>query len=134
MTAALLDTNAVSDLMRDHPKVKARVISYPDPVLTSVVVVGEIRYGLSRLPPGKKRNDLEARAQSILAPFRIEPVTEPIADAYGHLKASLEGQGLIHDDNDLWIAATALSHGNLVVTRDHVFTRVPGLQVEDWSV
>jgi predicted nucleic acid-binding protein len=66
MPAALLDTNAVSDLMRDHPKVKVRVGSHPDPVLTSVVVAGEIRYGLSRLPPGKKRRDLEARAQSIL--------------------------------------------------------------------
>src|SRR5207245_2776049 len=134
MTAALLDTNAVSDLMRDHPKVKARVGNHPDPVLTSVVVVGEIRYGLSRLPPGKKRNDLEARAQNILAPFRIEPVTEPIADAYGHLKASLESQGLNLDDNDLWIAATAITHGDLLVTRDQIFAQVPGLQVEDWSV
>jgi hypothetical protein len=74
MTAALLDTNAVSDLMRDHSKVKTRVGSHPDPVLTSVVVSGEIRYGLSRLPPGKKRNDLEARALRILVAFRIEAV------------------------------------------------------------
>ena len=134
MTAALLDTNAVSDLMRDHPKVKARVGNHPDAVLTSVVAAGEIRFGLSRLPPGKKRNDLEARAQSILAAFRIEPVTEPIADAYGRLKASLESQGLNLDDNDLWIAATALTQGNLLVTRDQIFMRVPGLQVADWSV
>jgi predicted nucleic acid-binding protein len=134
MTAALLDTNAVSDLMRDHPKVKARVSGNVDPVLTSAVVVGEIRYGLSRLPAGKKRNDLEARGQRILAAFRVEAVSEPIADAYGRLKASLESQGLNFDDNDLWIAATALTHANLLVTRDQIFTRVPGLQVEDWSV
>jgi tRNA(fMet)-specific endonuclease VapC len=134
MTAALLDTNAISDLMRDHPKVKVRVGNHPEPVLTSVVVVGEIRFGLSRLPPGKKRNDLEARAQSILGVFSIEPITQPIADAYGRLKASLESQGLNLDDNDLWIAATALTYGNLVVTRDQIFSQVPGLQVEDWSV
>jgi predicted nucleic acid-binding protein len=53
MTAALLDTNAVSDLMRDHAKVKARVAAHHDPVFTNVIVVGEIRYGLSRLPAGK---------------------------------------------------------------------------------
>jgi len=134
MPAALLDTNAVSDLMRDHPKVKARVGNHPESVLTSVVVVGEIRFGLSRLPPGKKRIDLEARAQSILAPFRIEPVSELMADAYGRLKASLESQGLNLDDNDLWIATTAMTHGNLLVTRDQMFAQVPGLQVEDWSV
>ena len=62
MPAALLDTNGVSDLMRDHPRVKARIATHPHPIATSVVAVGEIRYGLDRLPLGKKRTDLEARA------------------------------------------------------------------------
>lgn len=134
MPAALLDTNAISDLMRDHAQVKGRVGNHPDPVVTSAVVVGEIRYGLNRLPVGKKRNDLEARAQSILAAFPVQPVTEPIADAYGRLKASLERQCLNVNDNDVWIAATALTHGNLFVTRDQIFFQIPGLQVEDWSM
>jgi predicted nucleic acid-binding protein len=134
MPAALLDTNAVSDLMRDHPQVKARVGQHADPITTSVVAVGEIRYGLERLPAGKKRTDLEARARTILAAVRIDPVTEPIADAYGRLKASLESQGLNLDDNDLWIAATAITLGSVLVTRDQIFWRVPSLQTEDWSV
>jgi predicted nucleic acid-binding protein len=134
MPAALLDTNAVSDLMRDHPNLKARVGQHPDPIGTSVVVVGEIRYGLDRLPAGKKRTDLTARARNILAALRVEPVTEQIAHIYGSLKASLESQGLNLDDNDLWIAGTAMTHGHLVVTRDQIFFKVPGLQVEDWSV
>lgn len=120
--------------MRDDPKVKARLGSHPDPVLTSAVVVGEIRYGLDRLPVGKKRTDLEARAQGILALLLIEPVTRPIADVYGRLKASAESQGLTPDDNDLWIAATALALGYLLVTRDQDFSKVPGLTVEDWAV
>ncbi len=134
MPAALLDTNAVSDLMRDHARVKARIGKHTDPIATSVVVVGEIRYGLDRLPVGKKRADLEARARSLLAALHIEPVTEQIANDYGQLKASLESKGLNLDDNDLWIAATAITHGYLLVTRDHIFSRVPGLHVEDWSV
>ena len=134
MPPASLDTNALSDLMRDHPQLKANLAKHSDPIVTSVVVVGEIRYGLTRLPAGKKRSDLEARARSILATLRIEPVTEPIAEAYGRLKASLEGQGLNLDDNDLWIAATALAAGHLVVTRDRIFTQIPGLQVADWCV
>jgi tRNA(fMet)-specific endonuclease VapC len=134
MPTALLDTNAVSDLMRDHPHLKARIGKHTAPIVTTVVVVGEIRYGLDRLPTGKKRTDLEVRAQKILVALRIEPVTELIANVYGGLKASLESQGLNLDDNDLWIAATAITQGSLLVTRDHIFTNVPGLQVEDWSV
>jgi predicted nucleic acid-binding protein len=133
MPMAVLDTNANSDLMRDHTQRKAHVAQRRDPIATSAAVVGEIRYGLSRLPMGKKRSELEARAQSILGALRIEPITEPVADSYGRLKATLEGQGLNADDNDLWIAATALTLGAQVVTRDHVFTKVPGLQVTDWS-
>lgn len=133
MPAAILDTNALSDIMRDHPQLKARIATHSDPIATSVVVIGELRYGLDRLPAGKKRSDLEARAQNILAMIRIDPITEPIANTYGRLKASLESQGLNLDDNDLWIAATAWSTGSLVVTRDQIFNQIPGLQVEDWS-
>jgi predicted nucleic acid-binding protein len=134
MPSVLLDTNAVSDLMRDHPQIKARVASCSDPVLTSVIVAGEICHGLSRLPPGKKRTDLEGRAQGVLALLHAAPVIEAIAAAYGRLKATLESQGLTLNDNDLWIAATALAQGDLLVTRDQIFSRIAGLQVEDWSV
>ena len=134
MAAALLDTNAISDLMRDHSPILARLAKHTDPIATSVVVVGEIRYGLERLPFGKKRTDLEARALRVLTNVRIEVVDEQIADAYGRLKASLEGQGLNLEDNDVMIAATAMTLGSLLVTRDQIFSRIPGLQVEDWSV
>lgn len=134
MPAALLDTNALSDLMRDHQPIKARIGRHSDAIITSVVVIGEIRYGLDRLPAGKKRMDLEARANNVLAALLVEAVTVQIADTYGHHKAILEMQGLDLDDNDLWIAATALTHGYLLVSRDQIFQRVPDLQVEDWSV
>jgi tRNA(fMet)-specific endonuclease VapC len=133
MPPALLDTNAVSDLMRDHAQVKARVAAHTDPIITSVIVRGEIRYGLDRLPPGKKRADLEARAQAILAALPCESITVQISETYGRTKAALDTRGVNLGDNDLWIAATALTLGTILVTRDHIFTRVPGLQVEDWT-
>ena len=50
---------------------------------------------------------------SSLAPFNIHcldvlHVSDAIAEVYGRVKASLESQGVIVGDNDLWIAATAL--------------------------
>jgi tRNA(fMet)-specific endonuclease VapC len=133
MPAALLDTNAVSDLMRDHPKMKARVANPPGPLIINAIVRGEIRYGLDRLPAGKKRTDLEARAKVILASLGCEPITEQVAEAYGSIKASMERQGLNLQDNDLWIAATGLTLSAILVSRDQLFTNVPGLQVEDWT-
>jgi predicted nucleic acid-binding protein len=134
MPPALLDTNAVSDLMRDHPQLKSRLGQHSDLVVTSVVVWGEIRYGLDRLPAGKKQADLETRALRIAVSLHREGITVQVAEAYGRLKATLEGQGLNLDDNDLWIAATAIVQGAVLVTRDKIFSQVPGLQVEDWTV
>src|SRR5689334_14128310 len=117
MPAVLLDTNAIRDLMRDHPVVKAYGDNHPDPVRTSVVSHGEIFFGLNRLPQGKKRTDLEARAKRALSRMPLESLTEPIAEEYGRLKALLQLQGANLDDNDLWIAATALSRN---YTSSHV--------------
>lgn len=133
MPTALLDTNAVSDLMYDHPVITARAAGYAGTLHTSAVVVGEVRFGVVRLPAGKRRTDLEARARRILSAVKVEPVTEPIAERYGDLKAVLEARGLNLADNDLWIAATALALNHTLVTRDAIFTQIPGLMVEDWT-
>src|SRR5205823_5983786 len=111
----------------------ARIASQPGQLLTSAIVRGEIRYGLERLPAGKKRTDLEARAQTVLAALPCEPVTERVGEAYGRLKQSLEAQGLALHENDLWIAATALTLGAVLVSRDQAFAQFPGLQLEDWT-
>ena len=43
-----------------------------------------------------------------------------------------QGRGV--GENDLWIAATALSLGAVLVSRDADVRGIPGLTVEDWSV
>ena len=133
MPAVLLDTNAISDFMTDHPVFRAHVLNHPDPILTSVIALGEIRYGLDRLPDGKKRTDLERRAKLTLSKIPSEEVTESIANEYGRLKTILVAQGLNLGENDLWIAATARLLNYTLITRDNIFTRIPGLLVEDWS-
>ena len=94
---------------------------------------GEIRYGLERLPPGKRRTNLEAKAAGVFAALTIEPVTQAAADIYGTIRRTLELQGLTIDDNDLWIAAATLSLSATLVTNDQQFSRVPGLVVRDWT-
>ena len=66
-----------------------------------------------------------------LAKWRILPYTESANAAVAQLKALRLNVGLA----DLRIAAIALEHRAVVVTRNRRdFSRVPGLNIEDWSV
>jgi tRNA(fMet)-specific endonuclease VapC len=60
-------------------------------------------------------------------------VPEAAADAYANIKHAGEQQGLRLDENDLWIAATALALGATLVTRDSDFRSVEGLSRTDWT-
>jgi predicted nucleic acid-binding protein len=74
----LLDANAFSDLMRENPHLRARLATIPggDRVVICSVVRGEILFGIGRLPPGKRRRELEAKAASLFEATPCEPVPE----------------------------------------------------------
>lgn len=66
----------------------------------------------------------------MLAGFDPLPITEPIARVHAEVWADLARRGDTIGAHDLWIAATALTHGFGVATRDpEDFARVPGLRV-----
>jgi len=131
----LLDTNAFSDLMREHPQVDARLasVSSTEQVVICSVIRGEIRYGIERLPQGKRRQELEAKAANLFAIIPCEPVPEAAGDHYATVKLRRQREGLALDENDLWIAATALSLSAALVSRDNDFQQIDGLTVEDWT-
>ena len=103
-------------------------------ILTCVIVEGEVRLGLARLAEGRRKDDLTSAFEDVLSTIRdILPASRSIADEYGRLKAQLWGSGTPIGENDLWIAATALVHGLLVLTSDPDFDAVPTLNVANWS-
>ena len=101
--------------------------------MISVITRGEILYGLARLPNGKRRSDLEAKAVKLFAQFPCIGVLEPESASYAALREESARRGTSLADNDLWIAATALGLGAVLVTADHDFQRAPGLQLADWT-
>jgi len=131
----LLDTTAFSDLMRGnaHAEVCLSQLSPMDRVVVCPIVRGEIRYGIERLGPGKRRQDLEAKAARLFEVLFCEPVPEAAADNYARIKTATCAKGLPLDENDLWIAATALALGATLVSRDSDYGAVDGLVVTDWS-
>jgi predicted nucleic acid-binding protein len=132
----LLDTNAFSDLMREHSSVRARVasLSAEDQIVICSIVRGEILHGIQRLMAGKRRRDLEAKAAKLFAAIPCEPVPEAAGDHYAQVKLTRARKGLTMDENDLWIAATALALGGKLVSRDRDVQQVDGLTVIDWTV
>jgi predicted nucleic acid-binding protein len=132
----LLDTTAFSDLMRQHPKMLARLATLPstDQVVICSIVRGEILHGIQRLPPGRRRQELETRAASYFALLPCEPVPAAAGNSYAALKLECQQKGLVLNENDLWIAATASALGAVLVSRDGDFQRITALTVEDWSV
>lgn len=131
----LLDTTAFSDLMREHPKMDARLasISPTERICTCSIVRGEILYGIQRLPEGKRRGALEAKAVELFGIIPCEAVPAAAGDHYARVKVDRERRGLALDENDLWIAATSLAAGGVLVSRDSDFKSISGLQVQDWT-
>ena len=64
----------------------------------------------------------------------VQPLPPAAGAAYGSIRATLERRGETIGNNDLWIAAHALTAGlTLVTNNEREFRRVPGLSVENWA-
>ncbi len=131
----LLDTTIVSDWMNENDNVAAHLADLPlsDRVIVCPIVRGEIVFGLNRLPHGKRRSRLEAKAATAFAKFACEPVPEHAGDLYAQIRSEQERKGLVLDANDLWIAASAMALGARLVSRDSDFGRIADFPVEDWT-
>jgi tRNA(fMet)-specific endonuclease VapC len=127
----LLDTNAISDLVR-HPKGHiARCIRQvgQSNVCTSIIVVCESRFGAAKINSVRLSQQLEV----ILKPLIVEPFETPADTAYAALRADLERKGTPISANDMLIAAHALTLGaTLVTANEREFACVNGLKCENW--
>jgi tRNA(fMet)-specific endonuclease VapC len=130
MTRYLLDTNIVSDVMRnpDGRAEQALRDNAGAEIGISLVVKGEILFGLARNLNAKGRRRFEAFLEAIA----VWPMPEVVADIYGQVRATMEKSGNQLGTNDMWIAAHSLSLDAVLVTDDRRFQSVPGLKVENW--
>jgi tRNA(fMet)-specific endonuclease VapC len=127
----MLDTNILSDMIRNPGgKAAAHLRQIGDTnVCTSIIVASELRYGAEK----KGSEKLTRRVEAALREVEVLALDVPADAHYGVVRSRLEAQGRPIGQNDLLIAAHALSLGMTLVT-DNVqeFDRVDGLQVENW--
>jgi len=127
----LLDTNIISDIIRNPFGPAARHVEEIDPkeICTSIVVAAELRYGCAKKGSAK----LLARVESVLETVPVLPLDIPTDIKYGGIRAELESAGQTIGLNDLLIAAHACALDlTLVTDNTREFQRIRGLNLENW--
>ncbi len=131
MTRYMLDTNIISDLIRNPRGKAAKRIARvgEDNICTSIIVAAELRYGCAR--SGSRR--LLKAVEDLLGEINVLAFDVPADANYGEIRAELETAGKPIGGNDLLIAAHAYAIGAAVVTANTgEFKRIRGLKVENW--
>ena len=131
MTLYMLDTNIISDLVRNPQGKAAKRIAKvgEDRICTSIIVAAELRYGCAK--SGSQR--LLKAVEDMLAEIEVLPFDVPADTGYGEIRAELEAAGKPIGGNNLLIAAHAYATGATVVTANVAeFKRIRGLKVENW--
>ncbi len=119
----LLDTCVISEMKRSdaNPLVRATVAQRgQDNLFVSAISLGEIQIGISLLPAGRRRMELERWFPDVVKGYadHILPIDLDTALIWGNLSARPQFRGRHRLSVDLLIAATALNHGMSVMTRN----------------
>jgi len=118
----LLDTNVLAELIR--PKPNQGLLSWmTQNELSSgisTLVLGELVKGAHSLPPGKRRQDLLCWIEGLEEQFdgRIVDVSKNILFRWGELSGTHRRKGNPLPVIDALMAATAIEHELILVTRN----------------
>ena len=94
--------------------------------------MAELRLGVASLPAGKRRETLHDSLETQVLPLfagRILAFDLMASQAYAVLMAKARAAGLAIGPADGYIAATAVSHGMVVATRDTAPFQAAGVPV-----
>ena len=135
----VLDTNVLSDPLKTRPDLK--VLAWLDAqaaetLYLSTISYAELRFGVLKMPDGKRRNDLAAQIDRALELFkdRILEFNVKAAEQLAQIGARCMKMGKPATAPDAYIAAIAAAHGFSVATRnvDH-FKHTGVLVINPWE-
>ena len=126
-----LDTSTLVGILRGNKGAEARLFdTAPSDIIICEVVRAELLAGaLKSARPQHHRELLE----DLIRPFRWISFGGDSVEQYAKIRSHLERAGTPIGPVDYFIAATALAENAIVVSQNlGEFSRVPGLQTEDW--
>jgi predicted nucleic acid-binding protein len=117
----LLDTNVVSELRKKNCDTRVRDFADKrnlENLFISAVTIGEVAFGMEKLPPGKKKNEFSYFLDTQIPEWfgnRIIPLDNKIMREWGRMCVRA---GRTLPTLDSLIAATALAHRLTLLTRN----------------
>ena len=131
MTQLMVDTSAYAAFKRGHASV-VHLLKRSAEILLPTIVLGEL---WARFEAGTRREQNRLELEAFLQSPRVvvAPIGEETAMRYAMIYAHLRTVGRPIPTNDLWIAASAMEQGTVLLTADAHFLLVPQILVEHIS-
>jgi toxin FitB len=134
----IVDTNVISELMRPAPE--PAVLDWlhrrtSGDLYTTAITAAEVRYGIARLPAGRRKDELLRTADEVFGAFpdQVLPFDLAAAHEYADIVADRERAGTPIDGFDGQIAAICRVNGAQLATRNtRDFDSVGILLTDPW--
>jgi len=132
----LLDTCVISELVKPSPN--PMVLDWLNDIpserlFLSVITIGEIRKGLTKLPDSKRKDRLTEWLNSLLEDYqdRIYTIDLTVAENWGVMQGKAEKSGMPMSSLDSLIAAIAYTHNLVLVTRNVIDYEASNLPINN---
>jgi predicted nucleic acid-binding protein len=128
VTTLYLDTSGYSHFVRGNRQY-TEAIQQADKIYVNPIVLGELYYGFS-LGRNDKVNRKNLETFLDFPYVVVHPITTETSERYAYIFRYLKTQGRPIPMNDLWIAASVMELGAVLLTSDRHFLNVPQIQVK----
>ena len=126
MNGKLVDTNVIIRFFKGQTELFS-LFDDMENLYVSSISVGELMYGAEL---SQKKDYNSTGYSSFCEQMKVLNVDMEIAKRYGKIKSVLKSKGHPIPENDIWIAATALTANLSLVTADSDFENIPDLLIE----
>ena len=129
----LVDANVLSEPTKPSPNsgVVRWLRANESDVAVDPIILGEMRFGILLLRRGKKRSELQQWFDVVVQRLHCLPWERETGLRWAQLLAELRGSGRAMPIKDSLIAATALFHNLIIVTRNRADFEKAGVRIID---
>ena len=128
---ACLETTFLIDVLRGDPKVKEFIASLTQSSEKMVAAPSVMELWSGALLSNRSEEEKE-KIIALLESLTVLPFDEKAAKEAGEIESNLIKKGEMIDIEDIMIGATAIVHGEKLITRDKHYARIERLKMEKY--